>query len=287
LTSICLPSGGGSTSVVMSSKQGFVDGCPASEPQAIAPQLLQRGCRRFVEEQASLLAPWASEDLLHEVCAPFFAEMVLAAQAAVVQLKHASHSDASTSCSDAEAPVAAARSRAESKDSSTESMESCDVEGVATCAELPPLFRLTGEASKKVSVCCHWKNKGWCKYQSSCKFAHPEHKRGAGLKSQGDRPAPVPWGKGDRVELDGCVPASSSRAKVLRGKSDRAESDTRVLPFSSSARVLRGGQIDRVALDNRVQASGLPPAGQPVGMAMYSIPCLLVVPAHTWVSVGW
>lgn len=31
-------------------------------------------------------------------------------------------------------------------------------------------------------VCCHWKNKGWCKYlnQGGCKFAHPEHKRGVG-----------------------------------------------------------------------------------------------------------
>jgi len=29
-------------------------------------------------------------------------------------------------------------------------------------------------------VCCHWKNKGWCKYQAACKFSHPEHKRGVG-----------------------------------------------------------------------------------------------------------
>lgn len=29
-------------------------------------------------------------------------------------------------------------------------------------------------------VCCHWKNKGWCKFQASCKFAHPEHKMGVG-----------------------------------------------------------------------------------------------------------
>jgi len=34
---------------------------------------------------------------------------------------------------------------------------------------------------KSTMVCCHWKNKGWCKYQESCKFAHPEHKRGAGI----------------------------------------------------------------------------------------------------------
>jgi len=35
---------------------------------------------------------------------------------------------------------------------------------------------------KNVSVCCHWKNKGWCKYQSQCKFQHPAHKRGVGAQ---------------------------------------------------------------------------------------------------------
>jgi len=31
-------------------------------------------------------------------------------------------------------------------------------------------------------VCCHWKNRGWCRYhaQQKCKFAHPDHKRGVG-----------------------------------------------------------------------------------------------------------
>jgi len=37
-------------------------------------------------------------------------------------------------------------------------------------------------AGEKCSmVCCHWKNKGWCKYQDTCKFQHPDHKKGAGL----------------------------------------------------------------------------------------------------------
>mmetsp|Transcript_29627 Transcript_29627/g.85087 ORF Transcript_29627/g.85087 Transcript_29627/m.85087 type:complete len:362 (+) Transcript_29627:77-1162(+) len=36
-------------------------------------------------------------------------------------------------------------------------------------------------AQRSQQVCCHWKNKGWCRYQSACKFMHPEHKRGAGM----------------------------------------------------------------------------------------------------------
>jgi len=35
-----------------------------------------------------------------------------------------------------------------------------------------------GEKSDK--VCCHWKNKGWCKYAATCKFQHPAHKQGVG-----------------------------------------------------------------------------------------------------------
>lgn len=29
-------------------------------------------------------------------------------------------------------------------------------------------------------VCCHWKNKGWCKFQATCRFQHPADKRGVG-----------------------------------------------------------------------------------------------------------
>jgi hypothetical protein len=31
-------------------------------------------------------------------------------------------------------------------------------------------------------VCRHWKNRGWCKYQGACKFAHPERKQGVGTR---------------------------------------------------------------------------------------------------------
>lgn len=34
------------------------------------------------------------------------------------------------------------------------------------------------------AVCCHWKQKGWCAYKDTCKFLHPEHKRGVGAGSR-------------------------------------------------------------------------------------------------------
>jgi len=35
-------------------------------------------------------------------------------------------------------------------------------------------------AKKRDMVCCHWKTKGWCRYEDSCGFMHPEGKRGMG-----------------------------------------------------------------------------------------------------------
>lgn len=41
---------------------------------------------------------------------------------------------------------------------------------------------LTGSVGRKCQlVCCHWRQKGWCRYEDNCKFLHPEHKRGAGM----------------------------------------------------------------------------------------------------------
>jgi hypothetical protein len=34
------------------------------------------------------------------------------------------------------------------------------------------------EDDKSQMVCRHWKSKGWCRYESQCKFLHPENKRG-------------------------------------------------------------------------------------------------------------
>jgi hypothetical protein len=37
---------------------------------------------------------------------------------------------------------------------------------------------------KSQMVCKHWKSKGWCRYQSQCKFLHPENKRGISAKEE-------------------------------------------------------------------------------------------------------
>lgn len=73
-------------------------------------------------------------------------------------------------------------------------------------------------AGGRAVVCCHWKNKGWCRYQDQCKFAHPEHKRGAGmianspggsvLRKSGGSAAKVPM----RQQAGQSMPLGSSHA---------------------------------------------------------------------------
>mmetsp|Transcript_70655 Transcript_70655/g.196541 ORF Transcript_70655/g.196541 Transcript_70655/m.196541 type:complete len:377 (-) Transcript_70655:152-1282(-) len=44
---------------------------------------------------------------------------------------------------------------------------------------------LSNENNSRALVCCHWKNKGWCRLEGDCKFQHPEHKRGIGAAVAG------------------------------------------------------------------------------------------------------
>lgn len=66
-----------------------------------------------------------------------------------------------------------------------------------------PILKTPSQPSKistpaDKAVCCHWKNKGWCKYQQSCKFLHPEHKRGVGSLKMA---VPFPLCRMDRRRL--------------------------------------------------------------------------------------
>jgi hypothetical protein len=57
---------------------------------------------------------------------------------------------------------------------------------------------------KSHMVCRHWKSKGWCRYESQCKFSHPESKRGASanaLMENSDRPARRRGGKNRRTVI--------------------------------------------------------------------------------------
>jgi len=65
--------------------------------------------------------------------------------------------------------------------------------------------------AKSAVVCRHWKSKGWCRLGDECKFAHPEHKCGAGsqMKKEKDRSV-TSTSKAD--------PSRQSQAKSSKGK---------------------------------------------------------------------
>jgi hypothetical protein len=46
---------------------------------------------------------------------------------------------------------------------------------------LPPPRAVAVDNHKGSDTCCHWRNKGWCRYQDKCKFRHPDGERGIGL----------------------------------------------------------------------------------------------------------
>jgi hypothetical protein len=54
------------------------------------------------------------------------------------------------------------------------------------------------DADGTLMVCRHWKAKGWCRYDSQCKFQHPEHKRGIGATDMRCIPSSVPNRSGRR-----------------------------------------------------------------------------------------
>ncbi|CAE6927274.1 unnamed protein product [Symbiodinium natans] len=69
---------------------------------------------------------------------------------------------------------------------------------------------------KSAVVCRHWKSKGWCRLGDECKFAHPEHKCGAGsqIKKEKDRPVTTSSGRSDASPQS----QAKSKKKAKSGK---------------------------------------------------------------------
>jgi hypothetical protein len=72
------------------------------------------------------------------------------------------------------------------------------------------------EDGKSEMVCRHWKSKGWCRFESLCKFSHPENKRGMCAKA---------LAHGDKASLQ----KISTKHRGRRNKRDRLCLDSRLL----------------------------------------------------------
>lgn len=163
--------------------------------------------------------PLVSRELLRSVCEPFFEQMLTALQQALQQTQKQQFSkDAQimqptlqmtkiSSFQSASRPISHQLSRLDpmldeesteadelgafasllsgpsSEGESIDSLEakSPEVEVVFPVAQSDGLDEAgrSSCAEKSNMVCRHWKTKGFCRLESSCKFLHPEHKRGA------------------------------------------------------------------------------------------------------------
>jgi hypothetical protein len=152
-----------------------------------------------------------SKELLRSVCEPFFDQMVMAVHHAL-QVQQAA--DLQSQCesarpgsSNVQGMPCEEQSTAEGSDASdcgafsavftpsteegcAKQLQQVAAQGKAAGAEnsAPVELQAVRQAEsedgsdheKSVMVCRHWKSKGWCRMEGSCKFAHPEHKRGVG-----------------------------------------------------------------------------------------------------------
>jgi len=105
--------------------------------------------------------------------------------------------------------------------------------------EAPPNQPLTNaslevpvDSDKSVMVCRHWKAKGWCRLESSCKFQHPDNKRGTKVPKSGPNAgskAACPGIATDSLSSDVPVPLAIGAGRRTRKSRARcAEKQKRV-----------------------------------------------------------
>jgi len=80
------------------------------------------------------------------------------------------------------------------------------------------------EGGKHIMVCRHWKSKGFCKLEASCKFQHPEHKRGGAARDiRSQSPARNATGAAAAASASGNAPSVSSGGKRSGSSRRRAK----------------------------------------------------------------
>jgi len=151
--------------------------------------------------------PEVSKEFLRAVCQPFFEQMLVAVQQALIvqgQQVMPMHQMPSTNTNE-QGPfrLCEERSTEEGSDIISDSggafstifsphsglvieQESvkfvpCNIEPTKANDEAKDNERRSSQV--QATVCRHWKAKGWCRMESNCKFLHPEHKRGVGASN--------------------------------------------------------------------------------------------------------
>lgn len=109
-------------------------------------------------------------------------------------------------------------------------------------------------SEKSVMVCRHWKSKGFCRLEATCKFLHPEHKRGTMPAAPAAKAAPsgaTGNAGGPAASTDGAAPKSSTRSSRRAGRN----------------RAAAGGAPGTMSSSNQVVAVGPLPQSMPAGLS--------------------
>jgi len=163
---------------------------------------------RLDEHNGYVGQPQVSKEFLRSVCEPFFEQMLVAVQQALVaQGQHAmpmqqmpcTYTNQQGQCRPCDersteegSDIVSDSGGAFSTIFSPHSGLMTEQESVKFIGEfIPQPAKIIDETKDnerrslqaQATVCRHWKSKGWCRMESNCKFLHPEHKRGVGASN--------------------------------------------------------------------------------------------------------
>jgi len=178
----------------------FQQGIPPWVTQTPEPSPMLWG--RAPPNEAYVAQPEISKEFLRSICEPFFEQMLVAVQQAVVaqgqQTMPTNQMAFTYTTEQGQFRPCDERSTEEGSDIISDSGGAFSTifsphSGLVNEQESVPFGLImatktndeTKESERRPSqvqatVCRHWKSKGWCRMESNCKFLHPEHKRGVG-----------------------------------------------------------------------------------------------------------
>jgi hypothetical protein len=181
-----------------------------------------------------------SKELLRTICEPFFEQMLTAVHATLhVQLlaqfqdtqsdakKEEEHCFQSLLPTD---PTSTQRSKSAEEPSTEDASNASECGAFSSVFSAAPstiendrisakgrvdLAEEDSDGEKSRMVCRHWKTKGWCRLEDSCKFLHPAYKRGVATASV-DKVVRI---RGGSIDMhDG--PASQTAQLINHGAAD-------------------------------------------------------------------
>lgn len=201
---------------------------------------------RAPPSEAYVGQPEVSKDFLRSICEPFFEQMLVAVQQALVvqgqQAAPTNHMTSTYTTEQGQFRPCDERSTEEGSDiisdsggafstifsphpgpNEQETLQFGAIEATKTIDDTKDNERRPPQV--QATVCRHWKSKGWCRMESNCKFLHPEHKRGVGSSNgkPGGVSADTTGGNAETSCAQSNISADQLEVTATEGKSKAAK----------------------------------------------------------------